>query len=1032
MMLFRYDGGDMAISYTSLITSISHAWHNGTGTITYSFLDRVPNYANTARYGKIDTDGDGTPDSWQIDSTHLIPFTDETHVALNASQQQLMQLAIARWNEVANTHITPFGGSNGGPNTAGPVAGNGTLIRDLGGSAGFGELSPPTNDDGFQAYTFAQSGLFAGGLNFYGHTYTSFYLNTNGSISFGSGISQYTPSTITSGSTPMIAPFWADVDTRVGNPAYLDFDTVNHVITATWANVGYYNQHTSPTNSFQLQLYDRGQGDFDIVFRYASINWSSGDASGGTNGLGGTPARAGYTAGDGDDTHRAELAAAGNQAAMLALDTTVGNTGQTGLWVYAVRGGQVSVGDLAFGAYNWSNDSGLYGFSYVPTGNQQTPDRNGDLWLNLGNSTMTAAVVGDDGWDTYLHELGHSLGLDHPGGVGNNPAYTSLDTVMSYNPVPGIHGRDDWPITPMVLDIQAMQQLYGANLTTRLGDTTYFGPAVTGTTGAYAMDNGGLISGSSHHMIMTIWDSGGANDWVSAANQSSDVRIDLRPGGISRIGTDFDNIRVAQLYTDPSGNKFGWIENAIGGSGNDTVIGNAIANILDGRGGNDTLAGDLGNDRFVFAPHYAADTILDFVAGAHTDDSIDLTAFHLTLASVLGKTNQSGNDTILDFGGGDTLTLKNVTKTVLNSDDFVGVVNKSAGDLTGDAKSDLLFLNSINSGIAAWQMNGAQVTTGTQIGTINTAAGWHFQDKSDFNGDGKIDLLFINGTTQGVAVWQMDGAQIAASAQVGTIGAGSHFQTEGDFNGDGKTDLLFLNDTTHSLSIWQMNGTQAGTNAQVGNVNAAAGWHFQTTGDFNGDGMTDMLLLNDTTHGVAVWQMNGSQITDGPQIGAINAAAGWHFQTTGDFNGDGKTDLLFLNDTTHALAIWQMNGTQIAASPQIGSVNAAAGWHFQDTGDFNGDGKTDLLFMNDTTHGVAIWQMNGTQIAASPQIGSINAAGGWRYDATGDYNGDNKTDLLFENTTTHALAVWLLDGQNILAGPQIGTINAAGGWHLTV
>ena len=159
-----------------------------------------------------------------------------------------------------------------------------------------------------------------------------------------------------------------------------------------------------------------------------------------------------------------------------------------------------------------------------------------------------------------------------------------------------------------------------------------------------------------------------------------------------------------------------------------------------------------------------------------------------------------------------------------------------------------------------------------------------------------------------------------------------------------------------------MNGTQVAANPQIGTINAAAGWHYQDKGDFNGDGKTDLLMLNDTTHGVGIWQMNGTQVELNPQVGTINAAAGWHYQSTGDFNGDGKTDLLLLNDTTHGVAIWQMNGTQIAASPQVGTINAAAGWHFADTGDFNGDGKTDLLMLNDVTHGVAIWQMDGTKV----------------------------------------------------------------------
>ena len=216
--------------------------------------------------------------------------------------------------------------------------------------------------------------------------------------------------------------------------------------------------------------------------------------------------------------------------------------------------------------------------------------------------------------------------------------------------------------------------------------------------------------------------------------------------------------------------------------------------------------------------------------------------------------------------------------------------------------------------------------------------------------------------------------------------------------------MLLLNDTTHGVAVWEMDGTHVIANPQVGTINAAAGWRFADTGDFNGDGKTDLLTLNDITHGVAIWQMDGTQVAANPQ-GTINAAGGWHFAKTGDFNGDGKTDLLMLNDVTHGVAIWQMNGTQVAANPQVGTINAAAGWRFQDTGDFNGDGKTDLLMLNDTTHGVAVWQMNGTQVTANPQVGVINAAGGWHYDSLRDFNGDGKTDLLLENGTTHGVAV---------------------------
>jgi hypothetical protein len=286
----------------------------------------------------------------------------------------------------------------------------------------------------------------------------------------------------------------------------------------------------------------------------------------------------------------------------------------------------------------------------------------------------------------------------------------------------------------------------------------------------------------------------------------------------------------------------------------------------------------------------------------------------------------------------------------------------------------MLFINSSTHAVAEWQMDGNTISASPQIGTYNAASGWSYTGTGDFNGDGKSDLLFLNATTNGVAIWQIDGTQVTAAPQIGIVAAGWNYTGSGDFNGDGKTDLLFSNAATHGVAIWQMNGTQVTDSGQIGTVNTAAGWHFTTTGDFNGDGKTDLLFLNDTTHGVAIWQMDGSRIADSPQIGVVNAAGGWHFQDTGDFNGDGKTDLLFLNDTTHGVATWQMNGSQIAAGPQIGIINAAAGWHFDAVRDVSGDGKSDLVFENSNTGGVASWVMDGAQVANNGQFVSYDAA----------------------------------------------------------
>ena len=174
------------------------------------------------------------------------------------------------------------------------------------------------------------------------------FVNNNGNITFSTAQSTFTPPVLTGATgNPIIAPFFADVDTRPaedggapGGTVAWDLDTTRDIFTVTWSEVGYFAQHSDLTNAFQLQLYDRGSGDFDMVFRYGSIEWTTGDASGGDNGLGGTVARAGWNSGNGTDFF--ELRAAGNQAQLLDLEAANGNTGVRGLWVFQVRNGEVA------------------------------------------------------------------------------------------------------------------------------------------------------------------------------------------------------------------------------------------------------------------------------------------------------------------------------------------------------------------------------------------------------------------------------------------------------------------------------------------------------------------------------------------------------------------------------------------------------------------------------------------------------------------------------------------------------------------
>lgn len=327
------------------------------------------------------------------------------------------------------------------------------------------------------------------------------------------------------------------------------------------------------------------------------------------------------------------------------------------------------VGDLRFAYSGAVDSSGFAGWAYYPG---STPAA-GDVWLahDLTNP-----------YNVVLHELGHALGLSHPGDSGGNPAYSDQYTIMSYNSHPHALYREVtqtdsgyswryWEVqadTPMLYDIAAVQYLHGANMSYHSGNDIYtFDPDTP--------------------FFRTIWD-GGGTDTISVANFTKGSVIDLRAGEFSSLTIESDPLPPgASSSTVPT--YYGQdnlaiafnvvIENATGGSGHDHLIGNDADNVLTGNAGNDTLEGGLGNDIYVVdavgdvvteAPNAGIDTVQSSVTrslGANqetlvltgnsailgTGNSLDNTITGNSAANVL--TGGDGNDKLVGKAGKDTL-----------------------------------------------------------------------------------------------------------------------------------------------------------------------------------------------------------------------------------------------------------------------------------------------------------------------------------------------------------------------------------------
>ena len=211
---------------------------------------------------------------------------------------------------------------------------------------GFNATAFPGNDDG-------STGLVTTGFtsNFFGANYTSLYVNNNGDLTFDAALSTFTPFPLTTTQRVIIAPFFADVDTRIGNVVTYGSGTVDGhpAFGATWPGVGCYQENVSVLDFFQVVLISRSDiaaGDFDIEFDYNSIQWETGQASGGNAFcLGGSSARVGFSAGTGVPGSFFELPGSGVPGSFLDSNTATGlihesiNSTQLGRYVFPVRAG---------------------------------------------------------------------------------------------------------------------------------------------------------------------------------------------------------------------------------------------------------------------------------------------------------------------------------------------------------------------------------------------------------------------------------------------------------------------------------------------------------------------------------------------------------------------------------------------------------------------------------------------------------------------------------------------------------------------
>lgn len=651
------------------------------------------------------------------------------------------------------------------------------------------------NDESIGRYNLSMTAVPAAGADLLpATTATTGTLAVTGSVAGridSSGDHDFYAITLTAGETylfrtgPATPNGTVDTTLTLRDAAGVQLATNDDAGEATYSAVRF-TATTSGTYYLDVGAFGSGTGEFTLTaFTTPPLTLFTNDqiANQLTEGYwGGSSRHFNVTAGGTITYNVTALTAAGANLANEAFALWSDATGIT--FTAVTSGGQIILDDNQSGAFANSTVSG--GIITGSTVNVST------AWLSTYGTGLNSYS-----FQTYIHEIGHALGLGHAGNYNGAASYATdaiylndswAPTIMSYfdqqdnSYFANLGFTRQFVLTPMIADAIATTALYGGpSTTTRTGDTTY----------GFNYTSGRAIYDATQFPTVgyTVHDSGGI-DTLDYSGFSQNQTINLNQETYSNVGAGVGNVAIARGTV---------IENAIGGSGNDMLLGNAANNILDGRGGSDTMVGGAGNDVYIVDSLTDVVTELDGEGNDRVETSVAgyvLPAFVETLeytgAAAIAATGNASANYITGGVNGDTLE-------GMDGDDTLG---GEAGDdtLNGGNGSDRLF-----GGTGADSMNGGDGNDRLVVDNAgDTAIGGTGIDTVQFIASGltytlAADVEIVSNQSGGNITLTMNalGNTFGGSAGVDTVllgnGGDSAYGRAGDdgLSGEGGNDYLY-------------------------------------------------------------------------------------------------------------------------------------------------------------------------------------------------------------------------------------------------
>jgi Ca2+-binding RTX toxin-like protein len=517
---------------------------------------------------------------------------------------------------------------------------------------------------------------------------------------------------------------------------------------------------------------------------------------------------------------------------------------------------------------------------------------------------------------------------------------------------------------------------------------------------------------------------GSANDFLSGRNGNDSIN---GGAGNDNIGGQVFIVTASRSFSaasftssfnvDENGNDTfnGGVGNdsLFGGFGNDSLSGDDGDDFLDGGDGNDTLNGGVGNDSLFDIG--GGSNIID---GGIGNDTLSLdysfgTPPNLVFAANGAYTNGDESGTIQN------IELLQVTSHIeVNGQIDAGLLTFST-QLTGQLGNDTLIGGSANDSLYGGSGNDSLVG-GAGNDMLDGGSG----NNTLAGGSGNDSYIIESGfSNSSVVISDADG--------IDSLSINNTFDLLTSFSKSGTTLLVDLNgdqvlnaaEDISILNFFNSSGSAgSGFIETVGNLTGANILNRFASApisaaDFNGDGKSDILWRNTNSGEAYIYQMNGLAVANEGSVRIVSSD--WQIAGTGDFDNDTKSDILWRNTNSGETYIYQMNGLAVANEGYV--RNVSLDWQIAGTGDFNGDNKSDILWRNTNSGEAYIYQMNGLAVANEGSVRIVS--NDWQIAGTGDFNGDGNSDILWRDVNSGSTYAYLMNGTSIIGEGEVRQVS---------